>query len=167
MEIDSAPISRCSKEHQKVYQEWFSYADSGMLLVEIHYYLFICLLFMSLSLTHECWLLDGDGRLTGADATKFFSMSNIPRQDLKQVITFDCLLYLRFSIFAFVDHAFAALFWEELVWGTIIIFIFWNVPWYMFMVLFLFSESPCLCFLISQLSVGGAKCVDFLRILWF
>ncbi|KAL3635048.1 hypothetical protein CASFOL_022102 [Castilleja foliolosa] len=29
--------------------------------------------------------LDGDGRLTGADATKFFSMSNLSRQDLKQV----------------------------------------------------------------------------------
>ncbi|PIN10547.1 Endocytosis/signaling protein EHD1 [Handroanthus impetiginosus] len=56
MEIDSAPISRCSKEHQKIYQGWFSLADS-----------------------------DGDGRLTGGDATKFFSMSNLPRQDLKQV----------------------------------------------------------------------------------
>ncbi|KAK4439759.1 EH domain-containing protein 1 [Sesamum alatum] len=56
MEIDSAPISRCSKEHQKIYQDWFSFADS-----------------------------DGDGRLTGADAIKFFSMSNLPRQDLKLV----------------------------------------------------------------------------------
>ncbi|KAI3456884.1 hypothetical protein Pfo_013547 [Paulownia fortunei] len=56
MEIDSAPISRCSKEHQKIYRDWFSFADS-----------------------------DGDERLTGGDATKFFSMSNLPRQDLKQV----------------------------------------------------------------------------------
>ncbi|GFQ07763.1 eh domain-containing protein 1 [Phtheirospermum japonicum] len=56
MEIGSAPISRCSKEHQKIYQNWFSFADS-----------------------------DGDGRLTGPDATKFFSMSNLSRQDLKQV----------------------------------------------------------------------------------
>ncbi|KAL3636982.1 EH domain-containing protein 1 [Castilleja foliolosa] len=56
MEIDSAPNSRCSKEHQKIYHSWFSFADS-----------------------------DGDGRLTGADATKFFSMSNLSRQDLKQV----------------------------------------------------------------------------------
>lgn len=56
MEIDSAPISRCSKEHQKIYQEWFSCADS-----------------------------DRDGRLTGGDATKFFSMSGLPRQDLKLV----------------------------------------------------------------------------------
>ncbi|KAH6822679.1 EPS15 homology domain 1 [Perilla frutescens var. hirtella] len=57
MEIDSAPITRCSKEHQKIYQEWFSCADS-----------------------------DGDGRLTGADATKFFSMSNLSRQDLKLIL---------------------------------------------------------------------------------
>ncbi|KAK4398561.1 EH domain-containing protein 1 [Sesamum angolense] len=56
MEIDSAPISRCSKEHQKIYQDWFSFADS-----------------------------DGDGRLTGGDAIKFFAMSNLPRQDLKLV----------------------------------------------------------------------------------
>ncbi|KAM7495600.1 hypothetical protein LguiB_030209 [Lonicera macranthoides] len=56
MEIDSAPINRCSKEHQKIYQEWFNCADS-----------------------------DGDGRITGGDATKFFGMSNLPRQDLKQV----------------------------------------------------------------------------------
>ncbi|CAI9088337.1 OLC1v1022642C1 [Oldenlandia corymbosa var. corymbosa] len=56
MEIDSAPISRCSKENQKIYQDWFTFADS-----------------------------DGDGRLTGGDAIKFFAMSNLPRQDLKQV----------------------------------------------------------------------------------
>lgn len=56
MEFDSAPISKCSKEHQKIYEEWFTYADS-----------------------------DGDGRITGNDAIKFFSMSNLPRPDLKQV----------------------------------------------------------------------------------
>lgn len=56
MEIDSYPISRCSKEHQKIYQDWFAFADS-----------------------------DGDGRLTGNDAIKFFSMSNVSRQELKQV----------------------------------------------------------------------------------
>ncbi|CAA0815359.1 EH domain-containing protein 1 [Striga hermonthica] len=56
MEIDSSPIGRCSKEHQKIYQSWFSVADS-----------------------------DGDGRITGPDAIKFFSMSNLSRQDLKQV----------------------------------------------------------------------------------
>ncbi|KAL5574774.1 hypothetical protein UlMin_018011 [Ulmus minor] len=56
MEIGSGPIGRCSKEHQKIYQEWFNFADS-----------------------------DGDGRITGNDATKFFAMSNLSRQELKQV----------------------------------------------------------------------------------
>lgn len=56
MEISSVPISTCSKEHQKIYQEWFNFADS-----------------------------DGDGRITGNDATKFFAMSNLSRPDLKQV----------------------------------------------------------------------------------
>ncbi|XP_021807804.1 EH domain-containing protein 1 isoform X2 [Prunus avium] len=56
MEISSVPISSCSKEHQKIYQEWFRFADS-----------------------------DSDGRITGNDAIKFFGMSNLNRQDLKQV----------------------------------------------------------------------------------
>ncbi|KAE9606369.1 putative EH domain-containing protein [Lupinus albus] len=56
MEFDSIPIGTCSKEHQTIYHEWFNYADS-----------------------------DSDGRITGSDATKFFSMSNLSRQDLKQV----------------------------------------------------------------------------------
>ncbi|PSR95586.1 EH domain-containing protein [Actinidia chinensis var. chinensis] len=56
MEIYSAPISKCSKEHQKIYEEWFNYADS-----------------------------DSDGRITGNDAIKFFGMSNLPRPELKQV----------------------------------------------------------------------------------
>lgn len=30
-------------------------------------------------------ILDGDGRITGNDATKFFAFSNLSRQDLKQV----------------------------------------------------------------------------------
>uniref|UniRef100_A0A7N0UXH1 Uncharacterized protein n=1 Tax=Kalanchoe fedtschenkoi TaxID=63787 RepID=A0A7N0UXH1_KALFE len=56
MEIGSSSIGNCSKEHQKIYQDWFLVADS-----------------------------DGDGRITGNDATKFFSMSNLSRHDLKQV----------------------------------------------------------------------------------
>ncbi|KAK9077569.1 hypothetical protein SSX86_005906 [Deinandra increscens subsp. villosa] len=56
MEIDSSAISRCSVENQKIYNEWFNVADS-----------------------------DGDGRVTGVDATNFFVMSNLARQDLKQV----------------------------------------------------------------------------------
>ncbi|XP_061342235.1 EH domain-containing protein 1 isoform X1 [Gastrolobium bilobum] len=56
MEFDPIPFGSCSKEHEAIYQEWFNYADS-----------------------------DGDGRITGSDATKFFAMSNLSRQDLKQV----------------------------------------------------------------------------------
>ncbi|KAG5064729.1 hypothetical protein JHK85_005912 [Glycine max] len=55
MEFDPIPIGSCSKEHQMIYKEWFNYADS-----------------------------DSDGRITGSDATKFFAMSNLPREDLKQ-----------------------------------------------------------------------------------
>ncbi|CAL0315908.1 unnamed protein product [Lupinus luteus] len=56
MEFDSIHIPTCSKHHQAIYQEWFNYIDS-----------------------------DTDGRITGSDATKFLSMSNLSREDLKQV----------------------------------------------------------------------------------
>lgn len=56
MEFDPIPIGSCSKDHQNIYQQWFNYADS-----------------------------DCDGRITGNDATKFFAMSNLSRQHLKQV----------------------------------------------------------------------------------
>ncbi|KAF3601044.1 hypothetical protein F2Q69_00037808 [Brassica cretica] len=56
MEIDSVAAGSCSKENQLIYKEWFEFADS-----------------------------DGDGRITGSDAIKFFSMSNLPRPELKQV----------------------------------------------------------------------------------
>lgn len=29
MEFDTSPINRCSKEHEKIYQQWFNFADSG------------------------------------------------------------------------------------------------------------------------------------------
>lgn len=56
MEISSGAIGSCSKDQKTIYQEWFHYADS-----------------------------DGDGRITGNDATKFFSLSKLSRQDLKPV----------------------------------------------------------------------------------
>ncbi|CAK8565665.1 unnamed protein product [Lathyrus sativus] len=56
MEIDTVPNDSCSKENLDLYQEWFNYADA-----------------------------DGDGRFTGNEASKFFAMSNLSRQDLKQV----------------------------------------------------------------------------------
>ncbi|KAK4794460.1 hypothetical protein SAY86_012454 [Trapa natans] len=56
MEFAPGPIASCSREHQQIYLDWFNLADS-----------------------------DDDGRITGNDAIKFFSMSNLPRNDLKQV----------------------------------------------------------------------------------
>ncbi|CAA7019666.1 unnamed protein product [Microthlaspi erraticum] len=57
MQTSSATsIGTCLKEHQKMYKEWFNIADS-----------------------------DGDGRVSGNDATKFFAMSKLSRQELKQV----------------------------------------------------------------------------------
>ncbi|KAJ0692200.1 putative EH domain-containing protein [Helianthus annuus] len=52
----SAPIASCSKAHQKIYQQWFNFVDS-----------------------------DGDGRVTGDDATVFFAKSNVEKPQLKQV----------------------------------------------------------------------------------
>ncbi|KAI7746816.1 hypothetical protein M8C21_007723 [Ambrosia artemisiifolia] len=54
----SAPIASCSKANQKIYQQWFNYVDS-----------------------------DGDGRITGDDATVFFAKSNIDRPQLKQLLS--------------------------------------------------------------------------------
>ncbi|KAG4923857.1 hypothetical protein AAZX31_18G086700 [Glycine max] len=56
MELDIVPFDSCSKEYQNLYEEWFNYADA-----------------------------DGDGRFTGNEAIKFFAMSNLSRQELKQV----------------------------------------------------------------------------------
>nr|GMD11359.1 EH domain-containing protein 1 [Ipomoea batatas] len=55
MEIASGPFTSCSKEQQKLYQDWFNVVDS-----------------------------DGDGRVTGNDATKLFGMSNLSKPQLKQ-----------------------------------------------------------------------------------
>lgn len=55
MDLVSTP-AHCSKEQQKIYDEWFSVADS-----------------------------DGDGRVTGSDALKFFAMSGLSRAELKLV----------------------------------------------------------------------------------
>lgn len=56
MVIVTGSIASCSKDHQKIYQQWFNYVDS-----------------------------DGDGRITGDEAKKFFAMSNIENPELKQV----------------------------------------------------------------------------------
>ncbi|KAE8728697.1 EH domain-containing protein 1 [Hibiscus syriacus] len=50
------PIGSSSKEQQKIYRDWFNIADS-----------------------------DRDGRVTGNEATKFFALSKLSRQELKQI----------------------------------------------------------------------------------
>lgn len=90
MEIGSGPIASCSKEHQKIYQEWFNFADSGTFSFSPclnHYQSHL------VESNHESHLLiffplDGDGRITGNDATKFFAMSKLSRSELKQVTNF-------------------------------------------------------------------------------
>lgn len=47
-------------------------------------------------------MIDGDGRLSGTDAIKFFAMSNLPRGDLKQVNRF--LVHLWGFISASIDY---------------------------------------------------------------
>ncbi|KAG5574476.1 hypothetical protein H5410_054610 [Solanum commersonii] len=56
MEIVSVPVASFTKEDEKIYQNWFNFADS-----------------------------DGDGRITGNDAIKLFSLSNLSKPELKQV----------------------------------------------------------------------------------
>ncbi|KAL2630169.1 hypothetical protein R1flu_014855 [Riccia fluitans] len=56
MDILSVRGRQYAKADEKTYQLWFDYADT-----------------------------DQDGRLTGPDAVKFFSLSQLPRADLKQV----------------------------------------------------------------------------------
>jgi hypothetical protein len=91
MEISSGAIGSCSEDQKTMYQEWFQYADSG------HYNLFLPLfsspsLFLLLSMIiiiiYIFFFKDGDGRITGNDATKFFSLSKLSRQDLKPVRSF-------------------------------------------------------------------------------
>ncbi|WVZ77815.1 hypothetical protein U9M48_025636 [Paspalum notatum var. saurae] len=85
MEIARAAAGvACSKEHQRIYAEWFALADPGKAAPA------------PLSQSHAIpqnlrrfdaagALADGDGRVTGADATNFFGMSGLSRADLKQV----------------------------------------------------------------------------------
>ena len=128
MEIGQYPASSCSKEHQKIYQEWFALADAGPIPP--------CSALFPLdpqSPSHCCspgcgllidGVADGDGRITGPDAIKFFGMSKLSRPDLKQVLALAtnplpvlfclwnfwflymchfCLTVLRFKVWAIAD----------------------------------------------------------------
>lgn len=88
MEIGTGPIGSCSKDHQKIYLEWFNYADSGTPSFFFFFsfpfsFSFNFMIFMYVTFFFP--QIDGDGRITGNDATKFFALSNLSRQDLKQV----------------------------------------------------------------------------------
>ncbi|EFJ24442.1 hypothetical protein SELMODRAFT_414547 [Selaginella moellendorffii] len=54
--MEVLPLREISKQDEAGYKRWFEYVDA-----------------------------DGDGRITGADAVKFFAMSKLPKSDLKQV----------------------------------------------------------------------------------
>ncbi|EFJ29216.1 hypothetical protein SELMODRAFT_92582 [Selaginella moellendorffii] len=56
MDILSVRSVHYAKQDEQMYKQWFDFADE-----------------------------DGDGRITGADAVKFFSLSQLPRSHLKQV----------------------------------------------------------------------------------
>lgn len=84
MEIASVPFGSCSKDDKKIYQEWFNLADSGTFLLSS----FIVNLVLCIKLLKYLLLLffqDGDARISGNDATKFFAMSNLSRLELKLV----------------------------------------------------------------------------------
>ena len=97
---------------------WFNFADSGFpsffghnFFVQINsvavlpfqlivnyvlsFFLFIFLFFLSYRFIYLAFYFsfcaDGDGRLTGNDATKIFAMSNLSRPELKQVYSVMCL----------------------------------------------------------------------------
>jgi EH domain-containing protein 1 len=84
--------SACSKEHHKIYAGWFAVADPGM-PPRRALDLSVCVTSrapesLADGLVRRWWVVggvDGDGRVTGADATKFFAMSGLSRADLKQV----------------------------------------------------------------------------------
>ncbi|WVY95995.1 hypothetical protein V8G54_028146 [Vigna mungo] len=56
MGLEIVPINSTFEDYQTLYEEWFNYVDT-----------------------------DGDGRFTGKEAIKFLAMSNLSRQELKQV----------------------------------------------------------------------------------
>lgn len=91
-----AALGSFSKDQQKLYREWFYLADTGLSL-SCHFTTFYVssqsgVEFENLFSRSE----DGDGRITGADATGFFAMSNLCRDQLKKVSYF-FLLSIKFQ----------------------------------------------------------------------
>ena len=113
-------------------------------LISLYFFLYL----PSFTLINQWWnLSDGDGRLTGADATKFFSLSNIPRQDLKQVTIYA----VAFLCFLLILHA-----------GIGSLWFFWLLSDYflkhllMYVPTFILGvfEAPCVCFVIYRTNDG-------------
>lgn len=100
MEVVSVPVASFTKEEEKIYQNWFNFADSGVIFCSLLIH-FSSVLLSNSSFLHflieitekklqplcSFWLrcADGDGRITGNDAIKLFSLSNLSKAELKQV----------------------------------------------------------------------------------
>ncbi|KAG6484861.1 hypothetical protein ZIOFF_053386 [Zingiber officinale] len=85
MHLLSSSRSSSSKEQQKTYQDWFAVADKGQafdLFSRLGYLLFLFSYFAG------PLGADGDGRITGNDALKFFAMSKLSRPELKQASSY-------------------------------------------------------------------------------
>lgn len=91
MEIGSGAIGVCSKEQQKMFQEWFTLADSGYLSTH-NRFSFSLIYHQDVHRFVFSFRVDGDGRVTGNDAIQFFSMSHLSRAELKQVSLFHSFL---------------------------------------------------------------------------
>jgi EH domain-containing protein 1 len=96
---DSSPKKLSLKEQRAAYLQWFALADEGLLSrrdapaslpVEFPLLSRLADECVSLSFFYLIALAperaeDGDGRLTGNDALRFFAMSNLSKPELKQV----------------------------------------------------------------------------------
>uniref|UniRef100_A0A0D9WAX9 Dynamin-type G domain-containing protein n=1 Tax=Leersia perrieri TaxID=77586 RepID=A0A0D9WAX9_9ORYZ len=86
MGSDSSPKRWGVKEQRDAYLRWFSLADDGLPAPIPDFVVFyLDLAGVNLSRFVGVRLVDGDGRVTGKNALKFFAMSNLSRPELKQV----------------------------------------------------------------------------------
>jgi len=92
MGSDSSPKKWNLKEQRNTYLQWFSLADEGLLRDPSrpvsNYFALSCGSMNAAESDWRCYgcaIEDGDGRLTGNDALKFFAMSNLSKPELKQV----------------------------------------------------------------------------------
>jgi len=125
MEIVSVPVASFTKEDEKIYQNWFNFVDSGAIFCSRLKTFFICSVeqlfvfaFFDEITEKKCnrcvffWLrcADGDGRITGNDAIKLFSLSNLSKPELKQVSVLLCNCS-DFCQFFWWNEIYNSLFW--------------------------------------------------------